>query len=155
MSAKELIISFRKTGEGHTPIYINRTKVKKVKFPGVTITVNLSSTSQVDAIIKKAQHCLFLLRQLRKFGMSITTLSNFYRCTIENILSGYITAWYGNCSAQNHKKLQKVVCTAQTIMDANLPSMDSIYMAHCHRKAANIIEDTSHPGNDLLQPLPS
>eukprot|EP00061_Rhincodon_typus_P005993 g26159.t1 len=52
--------------------------------------------------------------RLRKFGMSIRTLTNFYRCTIESILSGYIMAWYGNCSAQDHKKLQKVVCTAQT-----------------------------------------
>eukprot|EP00061_Rhincodon_typus_P008386 g30944.t1 len=43
------------------------------------------------------------------------------------------------------KKLQKVACTPQTIMEANLPSMDSIYMAHCCRKAVNIIKDPSHP----------
>eukprot|EP00061_Rhincodon_typus_P009704 g33395.t1 len=85
------------------------------------------------------------LRWLRKFGMSITSLSHFYRCTIESILSRCITAWYGNCSAQDQKKLQKVVCAAQTIMEANLPSMDSIYTARCHGKAANIIKDPSHP----------
>eukprot|EP00061_Rhincodon_typus_P017241 g45845.t1 len=38
------------------------------------------------------------------------------------------------------KKLQKVVCTAQTIMEANLPSMDIIYTTRCHRKMANIIK---------------
>eukprot|EP00061_Rhincodon_typus_P017347 g46002.t1 len=51
----------------------------------------------------------------------------------------------------DHKKLQKLVCAAQTITEANLPSVGSIYMARCHRKAVNIIEDS---GNDLLQLLP-
>eukprot|EP00061_Rhincodon_typus_P007185 g28614.t1 len=59
------------------------------------------------------------------------SLTNFYRCTIESILFACIMAWYGNCSAQDLKKLQKVVCTAQTITDANFPSMDSIYMSRC------------------------
>eukprot|EP00061_Rhincodon_typus_P014661 g41831.t1 len=38
----------------------------------------------------------------RKFGISIRTLTNFYRCTIESIM-----AWYCNYSAQDHKKLLK------------------------------------------------
>eukprot|EP00061_Rhincodon_typus_P007878 g30001.t1 len=96
-------------------------------------------------MVKKAQQRLFFLRQLRKFGTSIRSLTNFYRCTIESILSGYITAWYGNCSARDRKQLQKVVCTAQTIVEANLPSMDSIYTARCHGKVANIIKDPFHP----------
>eukprot|EP00061_Rhincodon_typus_P008022 g30257.t1 len=45
-----------------------------------------------------------------------------------------ILAWYGSCSAQDHKKLQKVVCTAQTITGAHLPSMDSTYMTRCPQK---------------------
>eukprot|EP00061_Rhincodon_typus_P001336 g14490.t1 len=86
------------------------------------ITYNLSWTSHVDVIVKKAQQHLFFLGQLKKFGMSIRSLTNFFRCTIESIMSGCIMAWYGNCSAQDYKKLQKVVCTAQTITEANLPS---------------------------------
>eukprot|EP00061_Rhincodon_typus_P012467 g38222.t1 len=82
---------------------------------------------RIDATVKKAQQRLFFLRQLRKFGMSIRSLTKFY--TIESILSGCITAWYGNCSAEDCKKLQKMVCTAQTITEANLPSADSIYKA--------------------------
>eukprot|EP00061_Rhincodon_typus_P007914 g30066.t1 len=84
--------------------------------------------------VKKAQQRLFFLRQLRKFDMSARSLANFYRCTIESMLSGCITAWYGNCSAQDRKKLQKVVYTAQTITGGNLPSMDSIYTARCWGK---------------------
>eukprot|EP00061_Rhincodon_typus_P009859 g33677.t1 len=99
----------------------------------------------VAVTVKKAQQHLFFLRQLRKFGISIRSLTNFYTYTIKSILSGCITAWYGNCSAQDHKKLQKVVCTVQTITEANLPSMDSIYKARCLGKVANIIKDPSRP----------
>ncbi|KAK6293977.1 hypothetical protein J4Q44_G00348070 [Coregonus suidteri] len=31
----------------------------------------------------------------------------FYSCTIESILTGCITAWYGNCSASDRKALQR------------------------------------------------
>eukprot|EP00061_Rhincodon_typus_P003092 g19253.t1 len=144
---KELIIDFRNKEGEYTPIYKNRTeveRVKTIKFLGVTITNNLSWTSHIKVTVKKTQQCLFFLRRLKTFGMFIRTLTNFYRCTIESILSGCITAWYGNCSAQDCKILQKMVCTAQTITEANLPSMDSIYMARFHGKAANIIKDPLH-----------
>eukprot|EP00061_Rhincodon_typus_P014864 g42209.t1 len=45
----------------------------------------------------------------------------------------------------DRKKLQKVVCMAQTITETNLPSVDSIYTARCHGKVANIIKDSLHP----------
>eukprot|EP00061_Rhincodon_typus_P006808 g27827.t1 len=81
-TTKELIIHFRKKGGEHAPICINRTEVermKTIKFLRVTITDNLSWTSHVDVTVKKAQQQLFFLRQLRKFGMSIRSLTNFYR----------------------------------------------------------------------------
>eukprot|EP00061_Rhincodon_typus_P018349 g47491.t1 len=137
---KERIIDFRKKGGEHALNYINGTEVERlesVKFLGVTIIDNLSWTSHLDATVKKAQQRLFFPRWLRKFGMSIRSLTNFYRCFIESIQSGCITAWYGNCSTQDCKKIQKMVCTAQTITEANLPSMDSIYTARCCGKAAN------------------
>eukprot|EP00061_Rhincodon_typus_P002366 g17348.t1 len=115
---KELTTDFRKKGGEHAPIYINGTeteRVKSIKFLRVMITDNLFWTSHVDAMVKKAQLRLFFLRHLRKFSMSIMSLTNFYKYTIESILSGCITAWYDNCSAQDCKKLQKVVCTVQTI----------------------------------------
>ena len=41
--------------------------------------------------------------------------SNLYSCTTESILTGCITAWYGNCLASDRKALQRVVRTAQYI----------------------------------------
>eukprot|EP00061_Rhincodon_typus_P017366 g46035.t1 len=47
---------------------VNVGKTKELMFLGVTITNNLSWTSYIDVTVKKAQQCLFFLRQLRKFG---------------------------------------------------------------------------------------
>ncbi|KAK6314528.1 hypothetical protein J4Q44_G00159870 [Coregonus suidteri] len=54
-------------------------------------------------------------------------LKKLYGCTIESILTGCITAWYGNCSASDRKALQRVVCTAQYITGAKLPAIQDLY----------------------------
>eukprot|EP00061_Rhincodon_typus_P005326 g24698.t1 len=92
--SKELVISFRKQSGGHAPICMNGAEVEvveRVRFLGVTITNNLSWSIYIDVMVKKSQH-LYFLRKLRKFNTSTMTLANVYRCTIESILSGCITA---------------------------------------------------------------
>ena len=72
-------------------------------------------------VVKRARQHLFPLRRLKRFAMGPQILKRFYSCTIESILTGCITAWYGNCSASNRKALQRVVRTAQYITGAKLP----------------------------------
>ena len=97
-------MDFRKQQRVHPPIYIDGTVVEKVesfKFLGVHITDTLKWTTHTDSVVK----CHFHLRRLKKFSLSPKTLTNMYRCAIESILSGCITAWYSNCSAGNRKAL--------------------------------------------------
>eukprot|EP00061_Rhincodon_typus_P017300 g45937.t1 len=65
--------------------------IESIKFLGVMITDNLSWTSHVDETVKKAQQHLFFLR---KFDLSVRTLTNLYRHTIESILSRCVTDVY-------------------------------------------------------------
>ena len=65
----------------HPYIHIDGTVVEKLKW-----------SPHTDSVVKKAQQCLFNLRRLKIFGLSPKSLTNFYRCTIESILSGWITA---------------------------------------------------------------
>ncbi|XP_071228836.1 uncharacterized protein [Salvelinus alpinus] len=111
--------------------------------------------SNTDSVLKKAQQRLFNLRRQKKFGLSPKALTNFYRCTIESILSGCITAWYGNCSAHNRKALQRVVRSAQRISGGKLPALQDTYTTRCHRKAIKIIKDNNHPSHCLFTPLSS
>ena len=94
-------------------------KVESFKFLGVHITDKLKGSTYTDSVVKKAQQRLFNLRRLKKFCSSPKTLTNVYRCTIENILSSCITAWYGNCTAFNRKALQRVVLAAQLYVGPN------------------------------------
>ena len=75
---------------------------------------------------------LLNLRRLKKFVLSPKTLTNFYRCTIESILSGCISAWYGNCTTHNHKAFQRVVQSAQFIPGGNLPALPETYSTQGH-----------------------
>ena len=65
-----------------------------------------------------------------------------FRCTI--------IAWYGNCSASDHKALQRVVRTAQYITGAKLPAIQDLYTRQCQRKALQIVKYSSHPYHRLL-----
>ncbi len=78
-----------------------------------------------------------------------------YTCTVESILTGCITAWFGNSTAGNRRALQRVVRTARHIVGGKLPSLQDIYTRRCIRKARRIIKDSSHPSHRLLSLLPS
>ncbi len=116
---KELIIDFRKKEiKTHTPVYINGAEVMQVNsvgFLGISITENLSWSSHISTLVKKAQE-LYCKLQKAKFPCQV--LINFYRGAIESILTGNITNWHGLCMAQDRRALQWVIKTAQ-----NIPSL--------------------------------
>ncbi len=105
-------------------------------------------------MLKKTHQHLFFLRRLRKFGTSPSILRSFYTCTVESILTGCITAWFGNSTAGNRKP-QRVVRTARHIVGGKHPSLQDIYTRRCIRKARRNINDSSHPSHSLLSLLPS
>ena len=86
-------------------------------------------------VVKRARQNIYPLRRLKRFSMGPEILKRFYSCTIESILTGCITAWYGNCSASDRMALQRVVCTAQYITGAKLPAIQELYTRRYQRKA--------------------
>jgi hypothetical protein len=60
--------------------------------------------------------------------MGLQILKMFNSCTIESILTGCITACYGNCSASDRKELQRVVRTAQYITGDKLPDIQNLIL---------------------------
>lgn len=80
---------------------------------------------------------------------------DFYRCTIESILTNCISVWYSNCSVSDRKALQRVVKTAQRITGTQLTTTENIYHKRCLGRARNIIKDASHPNHGLTFYPPS
>ena len=87
------------------------------------------------------------------FVMGPQILKRFYSCTTESILTGFITDWYGNCSASDCKALHRIVRTAQYIPGAKLPTIPDIYTRRCQRKAKKMVKDSSHPSHRLFSLL--
>ena len=123
---KELIVNYRRQQREQIPKHtdgIAVDKVKRFKFIGINITDHLKWFTHTDSVVLR----LFNLGRLKKFGLSPKTLTNFYRCSIESVLSGCIT----NCTAHNHRALQRVVRSAQRITGGTLPALQDTYTTRC------------------------
>ena len=154
-----MIVDFRRRQvEEHAPLHINGSAVGMVscfRFLGVNISNDLTWSAHTDKVVKAARKRLFFLRRLKKFGMDSVILTNFYRCTIESILTGCITVWYGSCTAKDRKALRSVVRTAEFIIGRELPALQDTYHTRCLRKTGRILKDCYHPAFRLFTPLPS
>ena len=96
-----MIVDYRKRSTEHVPILIDGAVVEQVesfKFLAVHINNKLDMSKHTKTVVKRAQQSLFPLRKLKRLGMSPEILKRFYSCNIQCILTGCITAWYGNCS---------------------------------------------------------
>ncbi|KAK1802495.1 hypothetical protein P4O66_022147 [Electrophorus voltai] len=116
---KELIVDCSKKQERHyQPVRISGTTVERVdsfRYLGVHILQDLSRSRHTNSLAKKARQRLYHLRRLRDFRLPSKVLRNFYTCTIESILTGNITVWFGNSTKQDRQTLQRVVRSAERI----------------------------------------
>ncbi|KAK0154888.1 hypothetical protein N1851_002802 [Merluccius polli] len=147
----------------HPPLQTPPTDIGRVEQTPSGIPPRPHSTSGADQdhplsimkVIKKAQQRLYGLRRLKKFGLSPNTIRDFYRGTIESLLTGSFTAWYGSCTDKDRKALRRVVRTAKNITGCELPSLEDLYTQRCLNIARRIIEDPTHPHKRLFSPLKS
>lgn len=156
---KEIIVDFRRAkSRAHIPLHISGAEVERVssfKFLGVHITENISWSLNSSSLVKKAHQRLHFLRTLKKAHLCPKILIDFYRCTIETILTNCISVWYGNCNAADRKALQRVVKSAQRTIGSQLPSIHDTYHKRCTNKAKSIVKDPTHINHGLFSLLPS
>uniref|UniRef100_A0A3Q3GZR9 Alkylated DNA repair protein AlkB homologue 8 N-terminal domain-containing protein n=1 Tax=Labrus bergylta TaxID=56723 RepID=A0A3Q3GZR9_9LABR len=155
---KEIIVDFRRRQPSHTPLLINGTAVERVsstKFLGVQITDTLTWSLHTGALVKKAQQRMHFLRRMKRAHLPPPILTTFYRGTIESIITNCISVWSGACSASDWKSLQRVVRTAEKIIQTPLPPIQEIAKIRCLTRAQKISRDTSHPHQGLFSLLDS
>ncbi|KAK1790113.1 hypothetical protein P4O66_002231 [Electrophorus voltai] len=156
---KQLIVDCSKKQERHyQPVRINGTTVERVdsfRYLGVHISQDLSWSRHTNSLAKKARQRLYHLRRLRDFRLPSKVLWNFYTFTIESILMGNITVWFGNSTRQDRQALQRVVRSAERITHTELPDLQTIYYKRCQTKARRIVKDSTHPNNRLCSLLSS
>ena len=111
---------------------------------GTTITNTLKWDVNAEIIAKKAQQRMFFLRQLKKFRVNKTILTQFYQAAIESVLTFSITVWFGSANIHNKNMLEGIVKTASKITGSKLPLIESIYTTRTLRKATTIILSLIH-----------
>ncbi|KAK1802735.1 hypothetical protein P4O66_021277, partial [Electrophorus voltai] len=157
VKTKELIVDCSKKQERHyQPVRISGTTVERVdsfRYLGVHISQDLSWSRHTSSLAKKARQRLYHLRHLRDFRLPSKVLRNFYTCTIESILTGNITVWFGNSTKQDRQALQRVVRSAERITHTELPDLQTTYYKRCQTKARKIVKDPTHPNNRLFSLL--
>ncbi|KAI5086515.1 gastrula zinc finger protein XlCGF28.1-like [Silurus meridionalis] len=116
---------------------------------------DLSWSCHTNTLVKKARQRLYHLRRLRDLKLPFQVLKTFYTCTIESVLTGSITSWFGNSTMQDRRALQRVVQSAERTIHTKLPDLQDIYSTRCRTRARKIVKDLSHPNNGLFSLLRS
>ncbi|KAF7711447.1 hypothetical protein HF521_000458, partial [Silurus meridionalis] len=114
---------------------------------------DLPWSCHINTLVKKAQQHLYHLRRLRDFKLPSQVLKTFYTCTIESVLTGSITSWFGNSIMQYRRALQRVVQSAKLTIHTEIPDLQDIYSTRCRTRARKIVKDLSHPNNGLFSLL--
>ncbi len=131
------------------------TTVESFRFLGSTISQDLKWDIHIDSIVKKAQQRLYFLHQLRKFNLPQELLKQFYSAITESVICTSITVWFSSATKSEHRRLQRVVRTAERIIGTTLPSLQELYLSRLRKRNGKITLDPSHPAHSLFELLPS
>uniref|UniRef100_A0A7N8WMP4 Reverse transcriptase domain-containing protein n=1 Tax=Mastacembelus armatus TaxID=205130 RepID=A0A7N8WMP4_9TELE len=154
----EMVVDFRRNAPTHPPLTIMNSTVALVesfRFLGTTISQDLKWNFHIDSITKKAQQRLYFLRQLKKFNLPQTRLTQFYSAVIESVLCSSITVWFSSASKSDIRRLQRTVRTAEKIIGVTLPTLQVLFTSRVRKRARKITLDATHPSHHLFQLLPS
>ncbi len=151
-----MIVDFRRTPPALPPLTIMNstvTAVESFRFLGTTISQDLKWDNHIDSIVKKAQQRLYFLRQLRKFNLPQELLIQSYSAIIESVLCKSITVWFSSATKSDHRRLRRVVWTAEWIIGTILPTLQELYLSRVSKRAGKITLDPSHPAHFLFELL--
>ncbi len=104
------------------------TAVESFRLLGTTISRDLKWDNHIDSIVKKAQQRIYYFRQLRKFNLPQELLKTFYSAIIESVLCTSITAWFSSATKSDHRRLRRVVRTAERIIGTTLPTPITVFI---------------------------
>lgn len=105
--------------------------------------------------MKKAQQRPYFFILLKRNNLKKTLLVAFNHSAIDSILTYCLMVWYADSTAVDKKSLQQVIWSAEKIISCSLPSLDDIASSRHLGRDKNIIKNSTHPGHEQFQLLPS
>ncbi|TWW54508.1 putative RNA-directed DNA polymerase from transposon BS [Takifugu flavidus] len=156
---KELVVDFRRRNNlPPAPVNILGTDVDVVesyKYPGVHLNNNLDWTHNTDALVKKGNSRLFLLRRLRSFGVQGPLLRTFYDSVVGSAIFYGIVCWSSSITDRDRKRMDRLVRRASSVLGCPLDSVEVVGNGRMMAKLSSMLNNTSHPLQDTLTALGS
>ncbi|TWW63831.1 hypothetical protein D4764_03G0008390 [Takifugu flavidus] len=124
---KEVVIDLSRKVPHSAPVNIQGLDIEIVeeyKYLGVHLNNKLDWTHNTDALYKKGQSRLHLLRRLRSFGVCRTLLRTFYDSVVASVIFYAVVCWSCGSSERDRKRLNKLVRRAGSVLDCSLDSID-------------------------------
>ncbi|TWW63624.1 hypothetical protein D4764_03G0006320 [Takifugu flavidus] len=110
---KELVVDFRRRNNPPpAPVNILGTDVDVVesyKYLGVHLNNNLDWSHNTDALVKKGNSRLFLLRRVRSFGVQGPLLRTFYDSVVGSAIFYGIVCWSSSITDRDRKRMDRLV----------------------------------------------
>jgi len=107
-----------------TPLLIAAKPVQQVseyKFLGVTVNSRLKSYDHIAAITSKVAKRLWLLKKLKRAGVSREDLVYFYQAVVRPVPEYACPAWHTNITKDQTKSLDDIQRHALQVIVGNIP----------------------------------
>ncbi|TWW61112.1 hypothetical protein D4764_05G0012020 [Takifugu flavidus] len=129
--------------------------VEEYKYLGVHLNNKLDWTHNTDALYKKGQSRLHLLRRLRSFGVCRSLLRTFYDSVVASVIFYAVVCWSCGSSERDRKRLNKLVRRAGSALDCSLDSIEEVGERRMLAKLTSIMDTPSHPLHETVGALSS
>ncbi|TWW57314.1 putative RNA-directed DNA polymerase from transposon BS [Takifugu flavidus] len=160
-AAVGLITDGNDTGQNNpppAPVNILGTDVDVVesyKYLGVHLNNNLDWSHNTDALVKKGNSRLFLVRRLRSFGVQGPLLRTFYDSVVGSAIFYGIVCWSSSITDRDRKRMDRLVRRASSVLGCPLDSVEVVGNGRMMAKLSSMLNNTSHPLQDTLAALGS
>lgn len=155
---KEMMIDFRRNTPHSTPVNIQGLDIEVVetyKYLGVHLNNKLDWTVHTQALYKKGQSRLHLLRRLRSFGVCRALLRTFYDTVVASAIFYAVVCWGASCTDRDRKRLDKLIKRASSVLGGPLASIEEVAEKRMLAKLTSIMDNTSHPLHETVGTLSS
>ena len=109
--------------------------MKTFKYLGSVLDSNLSFTTHVDTVCRKANQRMYLIRKLKTFDVDKNMLEMIYRSLVESILSFNIVTFYGHLTVKQKNRLNKIVNIATKLKNLKQKSLNNLHQQASSKKA--------------------
>ncbi|KAF7691794.1 hypothetical protein HF521_010761 [Silurus meridionalis] len=155
---KELVVDFRRNKQILSPVNIQGKDIVRVdsyKYLGVHLNNKLDWTDNTEAIYKKGQSRLFLLRRLRSFGVQGELLKTFFDSVVASAIFYGVVCWGSSISTADRKRLDKLIRKASSVLGIPLDTVQEVGERRMVTKLSSLLENASHPLYETVTSLSS